>query len=125
MFEEVVPAIATALSTQGSELVIAGGKSALRSLYEVIRARFGQGTPEGESLEAVILDPDDETRVEEFARYLAAAMAQDPEFAERTLAAWRGATASGSADGAAVVNNFSGQADQVVQARNISGGVRF
>jgi hypothetical protein len=125
MFEEVVPAIATTLSTQGSELVIAGGKSALRSLYEIIRARFGQGTPEAESLEAALRDPQDDARVEEFARYLAAAMAQDPEFAERTLAAWRGSTASGSAHGAAVVNNFSGRADQVVQAQNIHGGIRF
>jgi hypothetical protein len=34
-------------------------------------------------------------------------------------------TAGGSADGAGVVNTFSGQAEQVVQARTIRGGITF
>jgi hypothetical protein len=125
MFEDVVPTIASALSAQGTELVVAGSKSMLKSLYEIIRARFGRGTPEAESLEVALRNPDDAARVEAFGRCLARVMAEDPDFAQRTLAAWRGATASGSADGAAVVNNFSGQADQVVQARTIRGGIRF
>lgn len=125
MFEEVVPAIASALSAQGSELLVAGGKSAFTSLYEIIRTRFGRGTPEAESLEAAIEHPADSARVEAFARYLANVMADDPDFAKQTVAAWRTATASGSADGAAVVNNFSGRAEQVVQARTIRGGVKF
>lgn len=125
MFDEVVPAIASALSAQGSELLAAGSKSAFTSLCEIIRARFGRGTPEAESLDAALQSPGDADRVEAFARHLASAMAADPEFAEQTLAAWRGATASGSAEGSAVVNNFSGQADKVVQARTIQGGIRF
>jgi hypothetical protein len=125
MFEEFVQAIASALSAQGSELVIAGGKSAFRSLYEIIRARFGQDTPEAENLDAALRDPDDPARVQEFARSLASAMAGDPDFAQQILAAWHGVTVGGSADGAAVVNNFSGQAKQVVQARTIRGGIKF
>ena len=125
MFEEVVPVIASALSAQGSELVVAGGKSAFKALYEIIRARFGSDTPEAASLDAAIQTPEDAARVESFTRFLARAMAEDPDFARRTMAAWRGVTASGSADGTAVVNNFSGHADQVVQARTIRGGIRF
>jgi hypothetical protein len=125
MFEEVVPAIASAVSAHGSELLIAGSKSALSSLYEVIRARFGRDTPEAESLDAALHHPDNEALVEAFAQRLAVVMQQDPAFAQRTVTAWREVSASGSADGAAVVNNFSGQADQVVQARTIHGGVTF
>jgi hypothetical protein len=125
MFEEFVPAIASALSAQGSELVIAGGKSAFKSLYDLIRARFGSDTPEAEILNAALSDPDDDARVEAFARSLAGVMARDSDFAGQVVAAWRGATASGSADGDAVVNNFSGQAAQVVQARSIHGGITF
>ncbi|XVU23838.1 hypothetical protein ACQPZJ_42400 [Actinoplanes sp. CA-054009] len=125
MFEEVVPAIASALSAQGSELLVAGSKSAFASLYEIIRARFGRNTPEAESLEAAIQHPADAVRVEAFARYLASVMAADPDFARRATAAWHDAAVQGSAAGAAVVNNFSGRAEQVVQARTIRGDVRF
>jgi hypothetical protein len=123
MFEEVVPAIASALSVQGTELLVAGSKSAFTSLCGIIRARFGSGTPEGDSLTAVLEHPGDPARVEAFARYLARIMAEDPEFARQTLTAWHGA--GGSAEGSAVVNNFSGQADKVVQARTIHGGIKF
>jgi hypothetical protein len=125
MFEEVAPAIASALSAQGTELLVTGSRSAFTSLCEIIRARFGRGTPEADSLTAALENPGDTDRVEAFARYLARVMADDPDFARQTLAAWHGATASGSADGSAVVNNFSGQAEQVVQARTIRGGIKF
>ena len=119
--EEFVPAIASALSAQGSELVIAGGKTALRSLYEVVRARFGRGTAEAERLDAALREPGDPDRVREFGEALAAVMARDPDFARQVAATWQATTA----EGAAVVNNFSGRADRVVQARTIRGGIRF
>ncbi|MFG1988417.1 hypothetical protein ACGFJ7_00365 [Actinoplanes sp. NPDC048988] len=125
MFEEVVPAIASALSAQGSELLVAGGKSAFASLFEIVRARFGRDTPEAESLAAAIEHPADTDRVEEFARHLASVMAEDPAFARQVTTAWHDATAHGSATGAAVVNNFSGRADQVVQTRTVRGDIRF
>ncbi|GAA2640125.1 hypothetical protein [Paractinoplanes durhamensis] len=125
MFEEVVPAIASALSAQGSELLVAGSRSAFKSLCEIIRARFGHGTPEADSLTAALENPGDAERIEAFARYLTRVMVEDPGFARQALAAWHGATASGSAEGSAVVNNFSGQAEQVVQARTIRGGIKF
>jgi hypothetical protein len=121
MFEEIVPAIASALSTHGSELAAAGGKAAIKSLYELIRARFGRGTHEAGSLDAAIRQPGDAARVAELAASLAAVMARDPEFARQVPALWQTVTVSGSA----VVNNFSGQAGQVIQARTIRGGIRF
>ncbi|GIF26330.1 hypothetical protein BJ973_005689 [Actinoplanes tereljensis] len=125
MFEEFVAAVASALSTQGSALVVAGGKSALKNVYEIVRARFGHATPAADGLDAALQQPGDIARIEVLARYLATAMAEDPAFAQQVTAAWQGATAHGSADGSAVVNNFSGQAQQVIQTRSIHGGIKF
>ena len=125
MFEDVVPAIASALSAQGSELIIAGGKSALKSVCDLVRARFGRGTPEAESLDAALRHPGDPAFVQALAEALARVMADDPAFARQTVATWQAASASGSAHGDGVVNNFSGQAAQVVQARTIRGGIKF
>lgn len=121
MFEEIVPAIASALSAHGSELAAAGGKAAIKSLYELIRAKFGRGTSEARRLDAALRESGDAARVEELAASLAGVMSRDPEFARQVQAMWQTVAASGSA----VVNNFSGQADQVVQARTIRGGIRF
>jgi hypothetical protein len=125
MFEEVGAAVAAALSAHGPELLVAGGKSALKSLYELVRERFGGHAAEATSLDAALQRPDPAS-VEALARSLAGLMAEDPEFARRTLAAWQSVTVNGAAEGdEAVVNNFSGQAGQVVQARTIRGGIRF
>jgi hypothetical protein len=121
MLDDVVPAIASALSAQGSELIVAGSKSLLKSVCDAIRARFGTGTPEAESLDAALRNPGDPTAVDALAEALTRVMASDPRFAKQTLEAWQSVTASG--DG--VVNHFSGQASQVVQAKIIRGGIRF
>jgi hypothetical protein len=121
MFEDVVPAIASALSAQGSELLVAGSKSLLKSVCDKVRARFGNGTPEAGSLDAALRNPGDAEAVQALAEALARVMAHDPAFARQTLEAWQVV-----ADGRdSVVNHFSGQATQVVQARTIRGGVRF
>ena len=125
MFEDLVPAIASALSAQGSELIIAGSKSALKSVFDVVRARFGCGTPEAESLDAALRHPNDAERIDEFAKVLARVMAEDPAFARRTVSAWQTTVATSSAEDAGLVNNFSGRAEQVVQARTIRGGIKF
>jgi hypothetical protein len=125
MFEDVVPAIASALSAGGSELIVAGGKSALKSLYDSVRVRFGQRTPEAESLDAALQSPGEPARVEALAEALMRVMNRDSEFARHTLVAWQAVSAVGSAEDSAVVNNFSGQAEQVVQARTIRGGIKF
>jgi hypothetical protein len=121
MFEDVVPAIASALSAQGSELIVAGSKSALKAVCDAVRVRFGRGTPESESLNAALHRPGDPAAITALAEALARTMADDPAFARQTLAAWQAVTA----DGEGVVNNFSGQAAQVVQARTIRGGIKF
>lgn len=121
MFDDVVPAIASAVSAQGSELIVAGSKSLLKSVCDVIRARFGAGTPEAGRLDAALRSPGDPAAVEALAEALGRVMASDPRFAKQTLEAWQSVTAGGDA----VVNNFSGQATQVVQFHTIRGGIRF
>jgi hypothetical protein len=125
VFEEIVPAIASALSAQGSALIAAGSKSALKSVCDAVRARFGRGTPEEGSLDAALRHPGDPASVAALAEALARVMADDPAFARETVAAWQAVTATGPVGDDAVVNNFSGQATTVVQARSIRGGIRF
>ncbi|BCJ52067.1 hypothetical protein Asp14428_35420 [Actinoplanes sp. NBRC 14428] len=125
MFEEIVPAVAAALSAQGSELVSTGTRAALNSLLDIVRSRFGRSAAQSAALNSALSDPGDLNSVGELAAHLRSEMSRDPEFAQRILAAWHGVTASGSAEGDAVVNTFSGQAQQVVQARTIRGGVKF
>jgi hypothetical protein len=125
MFEEVVPAIAAALSAQGSELVAAGSRSAVKALYDVVRARFGRDNPEADALDAAVREPGDAGRVAALAERLSAVMVRDPDFADRVAEAWHRSDASGSAGDNAVVNNFAGQAHQVVQTRTIRGGIKF
>ena len=120
MFEDVVPAIAAALSAQGSELIVAGSKSAMKAVCDAVRARFGLGTPEAESLEAALHRPGDQQAIDALAEALARVMASDPAFARETLATWQAAPYDD-----AVVNSFIGQATQVVQARDVHGGIQF
>ena len=125
MIEDVVPAIAAALSAQGSELVAAGSRSALKSLFDMVRERLGKDAEQADALDAAINDPEDLNNVEDLALHIRSVMLQDPDFAQRILVGWRAVAASGSAEGDAVVNNFSGQAERVVQARTIRGGIKF
>jgi hypothetical protein len=122
--DDFLTAIAGALSAQGTELVIAGGKSALRSLYKVIRERFGSTTPEARSLDAAVRDSDEANR-RALAEAMARIMADDPEFAGRVRALWHAVTVESTAGRDAVTNNFTGQAGQVLQAHDIAGDVTF
>jgi len=121
--DEVIAAIASAISSQGSELAIAGGKSVVASLYKLVRERFSRDAQDVEVLDAAVHHPGEEGRIADLAAALAEMMARDPQFSARLLAQWRDAPVATSAEGDAVVNNFSGTADKVVQARDIQGGI--
>jgi hypothetical protein len=122
--DDLLTAITGALSAQGTALVIAGGKSALRSLYQLIRERFGPATPEARSLDVAVRDPDEANR-RALADALSRIMAEDPQFARRVRSLWDAMTVEPTAGRDAVTNTFTGQADQVLQAHNIAGDVTF
>lgn len=121
MPDEVAVAIVTALAVKAAELTADGLTGALRRLFRLIRDRFGAGTPQATVLADTMQRPDDGDRRAELAEALTTLMSADPEFADRVRAAWRDTTVAHGG----VVNQFSGRADNVVQARDIGGDVRF
>ena len=124
MTEDFLTALAGGLSEQGAALLAVGGKSALTSVYQLIRQRFRPGSDEAEALEAVVHHPGERQQIDLLAAALAQAMAEDPAFADQLSRLWR-ETQQPTADRGAVVNNFDGEAEKVVQARDVSGGITF
>lgn len=97
------------------------GKS-VTSLYEVVRRKFGGRGEAAAALERVSGAAPDSSEVAELAAHLAAAETGDPTFGSELRHLWQevGATHDG------VVNQITGNVSgKVVQARDISGGVRF
>lgn len=125
MTEDFLTALAGGLSEQGAALLAVGGKSALASVYQLIRQRFRPGSDEAEALEAAVQHPGERQQIDMLAAALAQAMADDPAFADRLSALWQETTQQPTADRDSVVNNFDGEAEKVVQARDISGGITF
>jgi hypothetical protein len=76
-------------------------------------------------LEAAIAHPEDEARRVRLVAALAEAMQRDPAFARELRGHWQAASVELTADRGGVVNQFSGQADTVVQARDIHGDLSF
>jgi hypothetical protein len=114
--DELAIAVATALANKGAEAVAAAGRSAIDALVRLVRRRFGHGTHESAVLDAAADDP---AAQRELADLLDRAMSDDPEFANRLRSLWQQV----SADRGGVVNQFSGHAEKVVQARDIRGNV--
>jgi hypothetical protein len=124
MQEQLALAIATALATKGGEALIAGGGGLLGQLFRLVRNRFRSSGEGGDTLDAAVANPDETNRAN-LAAALARLMTSDPALEERVRALWRGGAAELSAESGGVVNQFSGSADRVVQARDIRGDVSF
>ncbi len=121
MPDEVALAIVTALAVRAAELTADGLTGAVRQLFQMIRNRFGAGTQEAAALDEVLRHPDDVAHQEAVADSLASVMATDPQFAAQLHAAWHDIEAQRGA----VFNQFHGFAENVLQARDIGGDVRF
>jgi hypothetical protein len=125
MTEDFLTALAGGLSEQGAALLAAGGKSVLTSVYRLIRRRFRPGSDEDEALDTALQKPGQREPIQALAAALARVMADDPVFADQVSALWREAARQPSADRGSVVNVFGGEAEKVVQARDIQGNVTF
>lgn len=125
MPDELAVAVATALVSKGADAAISGARSALAALARLVRERIGSQTPEAATLHDAQHHPDDPARTSELVRVIERAMADDPAFAQWVQAQWRLAEAERVTGDGAVVNQMSGSADRVVQARDIHGDIRF
>ncbi|MGI5145374.1 hypothetical protein ACQEVC_03065 [Plantactinospora sp. CA-294935] len=124
MQDQLVLAVATALAAKGGEALIVGGGSALGRLYRLLRDRFRHnGTDVAVPDDAIV----DRYLVDRavLAEKLGQLMAADPDLRAEVESLWRAAGPELAADSGGVVNQFSGTATRVVQARDIRGNVSF
>lgn len=125
MPDQVTMAIVTALAGKAAELAADGVKGAGATLVRLIRRRLGAGTADAGALDSALARPEDRAALTRAAAVLARVMASDPDFAAQVRAGWRAAAPELAADRGSVVNQFSGRAGTVLQARDIGGDVRF
>ncbi|CCH15800.1 hypothetical protein [Micromonospora lupini] len=126
MEDQIVLAVATALATKGAEVLGVGARSAIGSLFSLVRSRFGTGTRESAALDAAMAHPQERWRHTALASALADVMARDPDFSAALADEWRRLAGTGVVvDQGQVVNHFSGTAGKVVQARDVQGDITF
>lgn len=115
--DELAITVATTLAAKGAEAAFASGRSAVGALFRLVRDRLGRRGHDAEMLQAAIDRPGDQDRLAALADALVRAMIEDPALASRLREALPGGM------DAAVVNQFSGSATKVVQARDVHGDV--
>lgn len=117
--DELALAVATTVATKGGEALVSGAQTAVGALVRLVRDRLNRA---GECR-----CPSDlaSSEVEEVAGRLVLLMREDPTFAVALRRLWGRASVELSAADEGVVNMFTGSARNVVQARDIHGGVSF
>lgn len=126
MDQEMVTAIAVALAAKAAEGLTEGGRAAFEALARLVQRAFQGRASAQAALTDAETDPADETRIEELQRALAQTAAEDPAFETDLRGAWRELAPHLTASDSAVANNVSGTVEgNVVQARDVHGGISF
>ncbi|MER7009569.1 hypothetical protein ABT297_41890 [Dactylosporangium sp. NPDC000555] len=126
MDEQFWTPVALALATRTAETLAEGAKSAITALVTVVRRRFERRPDAQAALDAAEDDPSDPGRIQALSTALRTAAAADPDFAEALRVAWREVSAHVEVPDPGNVNHITGAiTGNVVQARDISGGVTF
>jgi hypothetical protein len=123
--DEITMAIAATLATKGAEALVSGATTAVAALVRLVGSHFGASGRLAAALRDAQRQPDDPRARRILADALAGAMADDPEFARHLRSLWRETFVELAADRGGVVNQFTGQAEKVVQARDIQGNISF
>jgi hypothetical protein len=126
MADPVLIAVATALAGKAAGAIASGGAAALRSLLDLVKAKFA-GRPDAEqALQAAHDEPQRTENVDRLAAALEEVAAADPEFGEQLRSLWDRASAELHADHGGVINEVSGTVGgNVVQARDVAGSISF
>ena len=123
MPDQLATSIAIVLATKGAEALAAGSRDAIAALYRTVSRRLRRRHEDAAVLDAAVTHPEQPSRQRELADVLGRTMAEDPAFADAMIARWRAAQGGVSVSGGGVLNQFSGRAEKVVQARDISGNI--
>ncbi|MEV6620310.1 hypothetical protein AB0M83_13000 [Amycolatopsis sp. NPDC051106] len=99
---------------------------AVVSLYHLVKAKFADDPEATAVLEAAEGAEQESPQVRQLAAALEAKQTEDPGFGEQVRAEWERHTSEQHATFGGVTNHISGHVSgNVVQARDITGGVKF
>lgn len=126
MTDPIVTAVASALAGKAAEAVASGGRTALASLYQLVRDKFSTRRRAARTLERAVAAPEDDN-VRALAEELQHLVTGDSAFATRLGELWEQAKDEQQhAETGGVINEIGGTvAGNSVQARDIQGDVRF
>ncbi|RSM56773.1 hypothetical protein DMB66_32985 [Actinoplanes sp. ATCC 53533] len=126
--EDILGAVALALATGAANGLTEAGRAAFAALTGLVRRRF-QGR---ESAQAVLAEVETEAKTADYTRVqalrdeLARTVADDPAFDEQLRRHWADLRPHLTVDTGGVVNNLSSSVGgNVVQARDVHGGISF
>ncbi|GAB3277124.1 hypothetical protein [Parasphingorhabdus pacifica] len=125
MTDPFLDSLATALAGQAAGVLGSAGSTALEKVRGLIRGRSEQDPEMGAALEAAEQPAAEEPTVRALAERLDRAATQDPEFAQQLRSDGAEVHREVTASEQSVVNTVSGNADKVIQAREIHGGITF
>lgn len=124
--EDILASIALMVATKATEVLSEAGRAAFTALARLVKRRFQGSRSAQTALTEAEADPADGTRIESLREELAQAAAEDPAFDHELRRLWQDLALHLEAGGGGVVNNLSGPVGgNVVQARDIQGGISF
>lgn len=126
MSDPVLVTLATALAENAATAVVSGSATALRALFDLVKSKFAGKAGAEQALQTAQDQPQRPENIERLAAMLAKAAEEDPHFGNRLLSLWDQASNELKADRGGVINQVSGTVGgNVVQARDITGGINF
>ena len=120
MTDPIIVAIATAAAGKIGESLSAGVGETMTAIARRVREKLG---PRPTALATLDAARDDPARIADLAVLLDEAMTSDPEFGRQLRALWQQNAVRVSEDG--VVNEFHGNAERVVQLRDVHGDLNL
>lgn len=124
--ERMLMEIAVVLATKAAQGVAEGGRAAVSALVNWVRRKLGEQCAAQEALAAAEADPGDDVRIRALRDVLEQLTVADPEFAAELRRRWSDVSQHATNRGGGVVNQISGGVGgNVVQARDVHGGISF
>jgi hypothetical protein len=124
MPEPMAMDIATLIAHKTVEALAEPTKNAVTKLVTKLRDRF-RGDKEAETALALAESEPSPTHVEDLAHALERLSSTDPAFAQELRALWTLTRTDSTAHDNAVVNNFQGTAEKVIQLRDAHGDIHL
>jgi len=126
--QELLTTIAVTLATKTAEGLAAGGRAAFEALAGLVRRRFAGRASAQAALDETEAGDDatKDDRIDVLREALAQAVSDDPAFEAELRAQWRALSPHLNASDGGVINSVAGTVEgNVVQARDVHGGISF